>query len=488
MKTIGIVGGGTSGLICALILQQRFQENLKIHIIKSNKIGIIGVGESTTEHFMEFIKFVGITPAEIIKHCGATFKNAVKFQGWTEKDYYHSLEGYFYDYKITHYLGGFGYLIGHNYTNQEIVSFDNIKNNTLDTNFQPSQFHLNAELTNKFLLDICKKRGIRIIEDTLTDVQIHKDKSVKWLQGTKRYKFDFYIDVSGLHRLINKKQGGEWESYEKYLKVNHAIAFPTPDTSEYPAYTSAIRMKAGWLWRIPVWGRWGNGYVFNDKFISVQEAQKECEQLLKQKVEIFKDIKFNSGQNKTNWIKNCACIGLSSSFIEPLEATAISQTITQSFILMHLLSNYNEESIQTYNNMVKEINQNILDFVSLSYYIKKGDTPFWKMIKKTSLTNSLKTNLKKWQTRLPSCFDFPFFSSYLLFDAPNFTLKLHALGLLKKNEIKKEFQLLPDDVQIETATNTKRYLASRNSYQKFKHKNLIKLIRNNESIHAGWVY
>jgi hypothetical protein len=67
-------------------------------------------------------------------------------------------------------------------------------------------------------------------------------------------------------------------------------------------------------------------------------------------------------------------------------------------------------------------------------------------------------------------------------------VKLHALGLLKKNEIKKEFRLLPDVNQIEIATNIKRYLANRNSYQKFKHKNLINLIRNNESVHAGWVY
>ena len=40
---IGIVGGGTGGLVTALILKCRFS-HLKIDIIKSDKIGIIGVG------------------------------------------------------------------------------------------------------------------------------------------------------------------------------------------------------------------------------------------------------------------------------------------------------------------------------------------------------------------------------------------------------------------------------------------------------------
>lgn len=47
-----IVGGGTAGLITALILKSRF-ESIQINIIKSDEIGIIGVGEGTTEHWSD---------------------------------------------------------------------------------------------------------------------------------------------------------------------------------------------------------------------------------------------------------------------------------------------------------------------------------------------------------------------------------------------------------------------------------------------------
>ena len=56
MKSLIIVGGGTTGLTTALILKKRFP-NIKITIIKSDKIGILGVGEGTTEHWIDFCNY-----------------------------------------------------------------------------------------------------------------------------------------------------------------------------------------------------------------------------------------------------------------------------------------------------------------------------------------------------------------------------------------------------------------------------------------------
>ncbi len=43
VKNITIVGGGTAGLISALILEKKFRNHINIQIIKSDEIGIIGV-------------------------------------------------------------------------------------------------------------------------------------------------------------------------------------------------------------------------------------------------------------------------------------------------------------------------------------------------------------------------------------------------------------------------------------------------------------
>ena len=58
VKSITIVGGGTAGLISALILQYKFSQNISFKVVCSSKIGIIGVGEGSTEHWEDFLKFV----------------------------------------------------------------------------------------------------------------------------------------------------------------------------------------------------------------------------------------------------------------------------------------------------------------------------------------------------------------------------------------------------------------------------------------------
>ena len=53
-----VLGGGTAGYVTALILKEKYREKVNIKIIKSKDIGIIGVGEGTTEHWDDFLKFI----------------------------------------------------------------------------------------------------------------------------------------------------------------------------------------------------------------------------------------------------------------------------------------------------------------------------------------------------------------------------------------------------------------------------------------------
>ncbi len=49
MKIV-VLGAGTAGLITALMLREKFP-TYSITIIKSDSIGIVGVGEGSTEHW-----------------------------------------------------------------------------------------------------------------------------------------------------------------------------------------------------------------------------------------------------------------------------------------------------------------------------------------------------------------------------------------------------------------------------------------------------
>ena len=212
---------------------------------------------------------------------------------------------------------------------------------------------------------------------------------------------------------------------------------------------------------------WGRGKT-------QEEAKKECESYLGHKIEIAKNIKFEAGCLEHVWIKNCIAIGLSSNFIEPLEATSIGSAINQSFLLMHLINNYSEKDIQLYNRRYSSIMENIRDFVALHYIVKRKDTPFWKS--KKQIPETLKHNLQKWKTRLPMKEDFD--GQYLLFFEGNFNIILKELGLFDIKSIKKQHQDLDINLQkhAEFVINDAKKELSENVVS---HKQALQLLTNN---------
>jgi len=107
INDIIILGGGTSGCISALMLKTAFPHK-KIKIVESNDIGIVGVGESSTEHWSEFCSFVGINSLESILKCNATFKVGVFFENWAKNNFMHNIS-FQYTEKYGEYYGVYGY-------------------------------------------------------------------------------------------------------------------------------------------------------------------------------------------------------------------------------------------------------------------------------------------------------------------------------------------------------------------------------------------
>lgn len=485
IKKIAVVGGGSAGMISALILKSRFPE-IQVDIICSKKIGIIGVGEGSTEHWKEFMDHIQVDQFEMIRECNATYKVGTMFKDWGVPDYMHSIQtGY--DIKSAAYPILYGKQIGEGLdskSTQHRRYWDNKINTWFiarSKEFPTNQFHFNTLHLNAYLTKIAEQKEIDIINDEITDVNLSNNGDIESLTGQENvYEYDFYIDSTGFRKILISKLGAKWISYEKYLRTNSSMVFQTEDTEEYNVFTLSKAMKYGWLFRTPVWGRWGNGYIFDDRLLTVEQAKEEVEEYLGQEITVGNVIKFNPGRLDRVWIKNCVAIGLSASFVEPIEASSIGTTIQQTFMLMHRIIGYNDAVTEKYNRSVTEILENIRDFVRLHFICKRRDTEFWRLMAETPIPESLEKNLQLWKNKLPISEDFSGQSGYCLFQELHFLMIMHGLELFDVDKIKNEYDML-NPLLKQAAGQALEYndVELFNNTVGISHKTMLELVRAN---------
>lgn len=484
INSVCILGGGNAGFMSALMLRAAYPD-LKIFVIKSGKIPTIGVGEGSNEHWVDFSSIVGIKSADVIKEAGATFKHGIKFVNWREGNdlYYHSLPEFL---CVQNNFTGLPYtlmrLVSENIAPEKLVwslAAEGKIPYPLDLDF--AQFHFNTFKLNDFLEKLCTQRQIAIFEDHIVDVELDEQGFVAQLKGeTQNYSAEFFIDTSGFQRVINKKLGAQWLPYSKYLPVNSAIAFPSPITNEpTPSFTEARARKHGWTWRAPVQGRYGNGYVYADQYTDLQSVVDELQPDYVEKIEVAKEIKFTSGKVDKFWIKNCVSVGLSGSFIEPLEASNIGTTIYQVRGLMTHLACWcrGAEFIERkYNQIFDQVADNILDFVQLHYISQREDTEFWRWCKHDMpLTDFNKETLEYFKKNFVN-YNFFHRNQYELFDELDWIQVMHGLKLFDIDSIKQQYQSFAyldnlSKFQCESVINE-------SNHKFYSHDEALKVIRN----------
>jgi len=448
INNIAIVGGGTAGLVTALILKKTYP-NLQIDLIESDQIGIVGVGEGSTEHWASFMQHCDISTTELVKHTDCTFKYSINFNNWNGDgtNYIHSVSSAFNMESQSNSKFVYSYLIANGAGPKDIVHKYIEKSLHRMPFFTINQFHFDTNKLNKFLHDLCTQRNINVVKAEIKEVKLDETGAIDHLitVGDKTLKYELYVDCTGFHRiLLHKAMGVKWKSYNKYLPMNSAIAFPTETTENIPSWTLAKALSSGWLWRIPTQSRYGNGYVFNDDFINFEQAVEEVEQEYGHTISVGKKIKFDAGCLEKFWVKNCVAIGLSSSFVEPLEASSIGCSIQQVFKLNHLLPTYipgvnTDRVINEFNQESDELLENILDYIALHYITKRDDTEFWKFAKTLPKPPGLEERLELYKHKIPGKSEFS--NRKLMFKEANWILVMHGLGLISKEVAQRDVDI-----------------------------------------------
>ena len=411
IKKIIIVGGGTSGWMSAAALIKLLKDKYcEIHLIESEDIGTVGVGEATIPQIQMFNKLLDLDEDEFVRKTQGTFKLGIQFVNWKQigQKYFHAFGDVgrdiesiqFYHYWLKLFKLGEAQDLGE-YTISGVASDRGKFMRPFDAGNSPLTniayaFHFDAGLYARFLREYSEGRGVVRTEGKVVSTQLNSDsgfiESVT-LEGGQKIEADFFIDCSGFRGLLIEEalQTG-YEDWTHWLPCDRAIAVP---------YTRSTAHSAGWQWRIPLQHRIGNGHVFSSQFMAESEAETILlKNLDGEPLAQPRQLKFTTGKRKKFWNKNCLAIGLASGFMEPLESTSIHLVQSSIARLMTFFPNkhFAQEDIDEFNNQAHFEFDRIRDFLILHYKVtERDDSDFWRYCRNMSIPDTLTQKIEQFK-------------------------------------------------------------------------------------------
>lgn len=419
-KQFVILGGGTAGWMTANLLAHRWADQpIDITLVESANIGIIGVGEGSTPTLRRFFNDLEIPEEEWMPACHATYKVSIRFDGWSpasgvasyshpfisqldtfsERPFWVNCRTRRLGLAVTTEPGAFlfnGWLADRGLAPQTPENFP----------FRIEYgYHFDSGLLGEFLKERAREKGVT---HKLLDIKAASqwpDGRIKALvaEDGSLVEGDFFIDCSGFRSLlIEKTLNVPFESFDSNLFNDAAVAMPSEAIAEPPVETRSTALSAGWVWRIPLTHRTGNGYVYSSRYASADQAEHELREhlgLLDADVDA-RHLKMRVGQSREHWHKNCLALGLSQGFIEPLEATALHlvQTGAEIFMDHYEEGGFSDSKRDAYNVIARERFDRVRDYIVAHYKLNtRNDTEYWRDNRNnTALSESLLQLLDVW--------------------------------------------------------------------------------------------
>jgi len=409
IKRVVIAGGGTAGWIAAFALIRNLKGLVDITLVESEEIGTVGVGESTIPTSRTFHQFMGIDEADFVRATGSTFKLGIAFENWRTEGsrYFHPFGriGHstwladFHHFWLRAKDLGFGGELGDYCLEQQAGEARKFEwTPQLATNYA---YHLDAGLYGKYLRKLAEAEGVTRVEGKIAEVRQDGesgDIQSLLLELGQEIAGDLFLDCTGFRALLlGQKLGAEFEDWTNWLPTDSAIAVQTSEVEAPRPYTRAMAHKAGWMWRIPLQHRVGNGIVFSSAHMKPDEAERLLRDRLEGDVLIEpRLIRFRAGSRRKVWVRNCIGLGLSTGFIEPLESTSIHLIMIAVTRLLQMFpyAGIGDAAAERFNFLAERELEGIRDFIVLHYHAtQRDDSDFWRHCRTMAVPDSLAQRL-----------------------------------------------------------------------------------------------
>jgi tryptophan 7-halogenase len=369
IRKIVIIGGGTAGWWCAGYLEKELPD-VEITLIESDTIPKIGVGETTLPQIKTFFDDLGIDEKDWMDRCGAVRKYGNIKQGWispNDEEFNFSFwwnDNNVFDQWIEEYWAG---RKTKNQINDDLYKTDG---------WQNYAYHLDAEQAGSVVKERCQR--VKHLIQTITPENLPPA--------------DLYVDCTGFARRFVKDH--TWLNFDHHL-VDSAVVCPFELEGEPIPYTKTLGKPYGWQFVVSLQHRIGSGYVYSSKYLSHEQALLDFKAWTRDwtpfKEKTPRLITWKPGVLKNPWAENTVAIGMSSGFIDPLEANSLFMTQFQITTLAKCIKR--QLPAKAYNRLVTQIWRDISTFIQHHYMLcPRNDTEFWRYYNQFDASETLWQN------------------------------------------------------------------------------------------------
>lgn len=402
--------------MAAAVFSRAMGDSLEIHVVESDAIGTVGVGESTIPQIRNVNLFLGIDEDAMLRATSGTFKLAIQYNDWVRPGH-----------SYLHAFGDVGLPLGPLPFQQYWLRWraesggEDLSKYSLNATAAERcrmarieklgsspmagikyAFQFDAGLYGRMLRTYAERRGVKRTEGKVVDVRLRGEDGFiasVILEGGACIEGDLFIDCSGFRGLlIEGALEIGFEDWREWLACDRALAVGSASASPMRPYTQANARPAGWQWRIPLQHRTGNGHVYCSELMSDDEAAAILLGSLDgEPLGDPRPIRFKSGVRRQIWSRNCVSIGLAAGFLEPLESTAIHLIQSGISRLLALFPDrgFDPAIIAEYNRNTRREYEQVRDFLVLHYRtIERRDTPFWQRCAALPLPEGLRHKLE----------------------------------------------------------------------------------------------
>jgi tryptophan halogenase len=417
-----IVGGGTAGWMTAAALSRVLPPGTAgLRLVESEEIGTVGVGEATVPHIRFFNAKLGLDEADFMAHTRATFKLGIEFRHWSRAgdSYIHPFGAFgrdlagvkFHQHWVRARQAGRAAALEEYSLPIMAARRDRFarpaENPEAPLSTYSYAFQFDAGLYAAYLRAYSEARGVKRSEGKIDAVDLNPDSGfvdAVRLESGERIEADLFIDCSGFRGLlIEQALGAGFESWSHWLPCDRAWAAPCPTAGPLTPYTRATAMDAGWIWRIPLQHRVGNGHVYSSAFTSDDRALDQLLAQLESPPQAEpKQLRFTAGKRRKQWSRNVVAIGLAAGFLEPLESTSIHLIQLAIGYLIDLFPDRHLDTMSEteFNGLMAIEYERVRDFIILHYHAtERDDSAFRDYCRTMPIPDSLAYRLELFRER-----------------------------------------------------------------------------------------